>query len=424
VIRAGGGIFYDRLQGNVTYDSKTLPPITRTINLQYGMVSDISAAQGTLMTPPGLGGGYLGSGKIPTTINYNFTIERELPGAAVLSVGYVGNVVRHLVYRQPYNEPYYGAAWLPWTQDPTVTPKYDGTTTLAANFYRPYAGLGSIDIYSVGATANYNALQLQVNKRMSRKLSYGVAYTFSKTMGIGDSIWDVPNAWDAKYNYGRRGYDRTHMLVVNFVYYLPKLGRNGNFLDHRGIRLALNDWQLSGMVTAQSGTPANFGYSFSTGISNLARQYTGTERYGPRPVIAGNWVLPKDQQNEFVQFNPAAIQPAAKPSVGRESGFYYWSNPPQFLSSPEITFMKNVMYTSDSKRYVQLRVETYNLFNHHDYTGRSTSATFRSPTDLTLTNLPDAVVGTAVSNGGRFGYGALSGAASPRRMQIAVKIYF
>lgn len=425
VIRMGGGVAYDRLQGNVTYDSKSLPPITRNINLQYGMVSDISSAQGTLITPPGLGGGYLGSGKIPTTIQYNFTIERELPNATILSVGYVGNVTRHLVYRQSYNEPNYGAAWLPWTQDPTVTAKYDGTTTLAANFYRPYTGFGAIDIYSVGATANYNALQLQINKRMSRRLSYGVAYTFSKTMGIGDSIWDVPNQWDARgMNYGRRGFDRTHMMTANFVFYLQKFGKNGNFLDHPGLRLILNDWQLSGIVTAQSGTPANFGYSYSTGISNLARQYTGTERYGPRPVLLSAWELANDKQTEFTQFNTASIGPASKPSVGRESGFYYWSNPATFLSSPEITFMKNVVFSQDGKRYVQLRAETYNLLNHHDYTGRSMSATFRSPTDLTLTNLPDAIVGTAVTNGGRFGYGALSGAASPRRMQVAVKIYF
>ncbi len=86
--------------------------------------------------------------------------------------------------------------------------------------------------------------------------------------------------------------------------------------------------------------------------------------------------------------------------------------------------MKNVVFSKDSKRYVQIRAETYNLLNHHDYTGRSTSATFRSPTDLTLTNLPDAVVGTGAANGGRFGFGALSGAANPRRMQVALKIYF
>jgi hypothetical protein len=425
VIRTGGGIFYDRMQGNVTYDNKNFPPIVRGGNLLYGYVSDLNPSQSVLMVPPGPTGGYTGSGKIPTTINYNFTIERELPYATVLSFGYVGNVVRHLIYRQPYNDPAYGSAFLPQTQDPTVTPKYDGTTTQAINFYRPYTGIAQMDITAVGANSNYNAFQLQLNKRMSKKLSYGVAYTFSKSLGTGDSMWSGVNPWDMKgMNYGRLGFDRTHMMTANFVYNLPKFGKNGNFLDHPGIRLILNDWEMSGLIQFQSGTPVSFSYNYSSGVSNQNRQTTGQERWGPRPQFVADWRIPADKQTEFVQFNTASFVPASRGSVGRESGFNYWSNPSQIWSSPEITFMKNVMFSKDSRRYVQLRVETYNLLNHHDYNGRAMQATFKNLTDLTLTNLPDAVVGTSVTNGGRFGFGSLTGGQNPRRLQVALKIYF
>jgi hypothetical protein len=198
--------------------------------------------------------------------------------------------------------------------------------------------------------------------------------------------------------------------------------------DHKGLRLLLNDWQLSGIIRAQSGTPVSLGYGFSdspwSSGGYVNRYFTGSERYGPRPVFIDDWKLPKDQMNEFVQFNTKSFIPASRPSVGREAGFYYWDNPGTFWSSPEITFFKNIPFSGDSKRYVQLRAETYNLLNHHDYTGRNTSASFKNPTNLTITNLPDAIVGTAVTNGGRFGFGALNGAASPRRMQVALKIYF
>jgi hypothetical protein len=94
--------------------------------------------------------------------------------------------------------------------------------------------------------------------------------------------------------------------------------------------------------------------------------------------------------------------------------------------------MKNIPFSEDGRRYVQLRLETYNVMNHHDYTGRANSATFYSPTDLRLTNLPTGIstfvsptsTTGLVTGGGRFGYGALSGAANPRRVQISAKIYF
>ncbi len=49
---------------------------------------------------------------------------------------------------------------------------------------------------------------------------------------------------------------------------------------------------------------------------------------------------------------------------------------------------------------------------------------FYSPANLTLTDLPDAVVNYATPNGGRFGFGALNGDNNPRRLQAALKIYF
>jgi TonB-dependent Receptor Plug Domain. len=433
VIRIGGGMFKDRLQGNVGMGAVGGPPTTRTISLRYGNMRDINAALYTMISPQGGNpSGYAGSGKIPKTINWNFAVERELPGATLLTVSYVGSISRHLIYANWINEPYYGSAWTAAAQDPTRTPLYNGTTTLPINFYRPYIGVSQLTLYGNGGSANYNALQIQVQKRMSRKLSYGVAYTWSKTLGIGNDQWTWVNPFDRrKYNYGRTGYDRTQVLVANFVYYLPRFGKNGNFLDIPGVRLALNDWQLSGIVTAQTGSPTQFNYpGFNTDGSNIALRWTGQEQNGPRPYILPNWRLPSSQMDEYHQFNTNAVLPALIPSVGLESGIAYWSNPATFLSSPEITLMKNVQFSKDGRRFVQLRLETYNMLNHHDYTGRGMGPTYNSPVDLTIRNLPTGIStlvnpsnGTSI-DGGRFGYGALSGAASPRRVQISIKINF
>lgn len=435
VIRLGGGVFKERVQSNVGMDAQNSPPTTRTSSVRYGNMRDIGAALYTIVSPPSLSqSGYAGAGKVPKTINWNFAIERELPGAALLTVSYIGSISRHLIYLNMINEPAYGSAWTAANQDPTVTAKFDGTTTLPINFYRPYVGISTLNLYGNGSSTNYNALQVQLQKRMSRKLSYGVAYTWAKTLGIGDTQWSWTDAFDRrKYNYSRLSYDRTQVLVGNFVYYLPKFGKNGNFLDIPGVRMALNDWQLSGIVTLQTGTPTQlggFGFSTPSGL-NVNRYYTGQETFGPRPILVGDWRLPSGQMNEYTQFNTAAVQPAViKGSVGLESGRGYWSQPTTFLSSPEITLMKNVPFSKDGRRFVQLRLETYNMLNHHDWTGRGMSPTFYSPTDLRITNYPIGV-STMVNpadgkamDGGRFGYGALSGESRSRRIQVSLKINF
>ena len=425
VIRASSGIFYDRVQGNVIFNSIGLPPTTRTQTLLYGLVSDISNAKSTV-TPPGPSGGYIGSGKIPTTITWNFAIQRELPRAITVEAAYVGQSSSHLIFGQPMNEPAFGAAWLPQNQDPTVTPQYNGKTTVATNFYRPYQGVAGYTEYESSGSSNYNSLQIKIDKKMSRKMSFGVAYTYSKTMGVGDAIWNGLNAFDHKYNYGRLSYDRTHILYNNVVAFLPKAGRGGNLFDHPGLRLILNDWELTGIVGVQSGGPRSFGYNFSSGVSNQNLEYTGQASYGPRPVFVGNWYESRDQRSTYSQFNTQAFIPASRPSVGRESGFNQWSDPARFLATPELSMMKNVMFSKDNRRYVQFRLETYNLLNHHDWLNRNYTATFTSPTDMTLTNLPTSVASKLgmTRNGGQFGFGSLSGAANPRTMQATLRVIF
>jgi hypothetical protein len=183
---------------------------------------------------------------------------------------------------------------------------------------------------------------------------------------------------------------------------------------------------------------------FQSGVSSMNREYTGSEHVGPRPIFVGDWVLPSDQKAYNVQFNTKAFVQVPRPvrdpvtgvitggSVGLESGFNYWSNPPQFLSTPELSIMKNIVFSKDSRRYFQIRLETYNTLNHHDWSGRNMSAQFRNPNDLTITNYPTpiaAALGIVNSNGqpqngGDFGFGSLNGNGNPRTMQATLKLYF
>ena len=87
VLRVGAGVFKERLQGNVAFDAVNFPPTRRDSTLQYGKVTDITAAMYNIISPPSPQGGYAGTGKVPKTIQWNFAVERELPYATLLSVG-------------------------------------------------------------------------------------------------------------------------------------------------------------------------------------------------------------------------------------------------------------------------------------------------------------------------------------------------
>jgi hypothetical protein len=430
VIRMGSGIFYDRYMGNVVYGGIGSPPVLRSPTLYFGNIDNVSSGYATWS--PGGGNGWVGTGKLPTTVNYNFSIQHELPYAIMIEAGYVGGITRHLMYQLPTNEPGFGAAWLPWAQNPTITDAYNGTTSLPTNFWRPFYGVGGINSYTNGASSNYNSLQMKTEKRMTRKLSFTVAYTWSKALGVSDTVYNTVNPFNTHlYNYGRRAQDRTQLMTASYIYFLPKVGKNGNLFDHPVVRLALNDWQWTGLLQANTGSPFGYSFSFMNDGSNIAQRWTGNPDYGPRVVFSGSLAPPNGANSyQAINVNAITVGPGgpATPSVGLESGFNQFSNPTDFWSNIQMTFMKNIMFSKDNnRRYFQIRLETYNTFNCHEYNGVNSGAQFYSPDTpaqmAELTNLPVGI-STITQNGGRFGFGALTGSNQTRTLQAAIKIYF
>ena len=109
-----------------------------------------------------------------------------------------------------------------------------GDNALPVDLYRPYpgyvgvggpvaqSGLGAGGFLSTyGSSANFNALQVSVNRRM-RSLMFGLAYTWSKAMGTDTDYQYVGNPLDhRKADYGLMIYDRSQNFVFNYIYNLP-----------------------------------------------------------------------------------------------------------------------------------------------------------------------------------------------------------
>ncbi len=412
VIRAGGGVFYDRLQGNPVFDMLPNPPSTAIPQFYYGNLATIPSAASGAFFPQSVNGFDRG-GEIPTTYNWNLTIERELPGAVLADIGYVGSSSSHILYRYNQNAIPLGSAWLPQNQDPlNANPKYDGTTSNQPNFYRPFQGYANTIAYGFGGNSNYNSLQISANRRFGRGGTFGLAYTWSKSMGTtnDDYTTNIPfNIRVAEYDVLNT--DRTHVFVANWVYETPHFIKGSGAGSKIG-GTVLNGWQVSGIATMQSGAPGNVTFSIS-GIGNLNERYTGSPDVGPRVVYTSAMTYPG---TEYAWLDYTKLKlPAVKGSQGFDSSRLPIRNPG--LHNYDITIAK--LFNLGTERVkLQLRGEFFNAFNHTQYTGINTSATFNQAGELV--NTPTALGGT----GGRFGFGAFTGTADPRRIQLAMKVSF
>ncbi|MGC4054031.1 MAG: hypothetical protein QM757_33520 [Paludibaculum sp.] len=205
--------------------------------------------------------------------------------------------------------------------------------------------------------------------------------------------------------------DRTQVLVLNYVYNLPKFVK-GTSGAAKAAKLITNDWQISGITTVQTGAPATISFSID-GVGNLNERYTGSPDIAPRVRYTGRPSYPKDL-NQYIDGSVLAL-PTLKGSQGFDSNRYPVRQPT--WSNWDISIFKNIPIHEQMR--LQLRCEMFNAPNHPQFNAYNTGAAFNNTTGK-LSNLPTALGG----GGGRFGFGAITGTNDPRRIQLAAKFYF
>jgi hypothetical protein len=173
-----------------------------------------------------------------------------------------------------------------------------------------------------------------------------------------------------------------YLVKANWVWDLPDYKTSNT--AGRALGYLINDWQVSGLFTGGSGNRYDLGYSYQNSIGN--QNLTGSPDYGARILLTGD---PGKgcSSSQFVQFNTAAVAGPNFNSVGLESGRNYMIGCPD--RTMDLAIARNIRF--GGSRQLQLRLDAYNVFNTSIITGRSTSANFNSPTDLTIRN-PQYVV--------------------------------
>lgn len=419
VLRMMGGVYHSPRVGGGTTGGNLVnnPPANRSFTVNFGNIDDLANLVGTAVNSPSSINAVEVSSQTPTIYNFTIGVQQDIGFKTVMEVSYVGSLARHLGERRNINGVPDGAKFIdlhPENRNPFSSVTSNGphlVGTLADNFLRQYVGFADINQVTWSGTSNYNALQIQVNRRYTRGFQYGVAYTWSKTFDYAnDDSSDVNNGRPYKaFNYGLADFDQTHIFTVNYIYDIPGLGRKWK---NRFVRALFDNWQISGTTSYATGKPKTFGsgtglnwtYAGTASATNIT-DFTGGE-IDARPVLIcdpnkTNGL--KDSTGLRYAINPACFgKPGTAGSIG--------NLPRNLLREPsifnsDVALFKN--FRMGEKREVQLRWETYNIFNHPNFTDFNGAMSFDATGKQTNTS-----------------FGTMRTTRTPRVMQASIRINF
>jgi hypothetical protein len=398
-VRGGAGMFQDRLQGNPTMNTNGNPPVAFSPTLYYGSL-DNYASSGGAIGPTGINN-LLGYNNPATTINWSFGIQQQVKNMAI-EASYVGSAAYHLIAGKDINPIPIGGHFNPAFQDPAAPGK-----PLPDNFLRPYYGWGSITTLTNAYNSNYHSLQIQAQRRFANGLQLGASYTFSKALDVADGDTSTVSQYFAPRfrNYGRAGFDRPQQFVANYVYSLPKLGTK---LNNGVAKVVLDNWEVSGVTSFISGAPFNPGLGWTN-----TQDPTGSAE-GARPNIVGP--CQTSGTHTFWQWFNTGM--ASAPAIGA------WGNPNVTMANfgnmaggnqctgPginnwDLSITKRFPIFREG-RFIQFRTEMFNAFNHTQYSGVNTGATFNAATGAQTSAT----------------YGQINGSRAGRTIALSMRISF
>jgi hypothetical protein len=413
-IRGGYGIFYEHTNGNEgnTESLEGSAPLVLTSSqnniVGYGNIG----AGGGLLFP-------LAPVSIPDKAvwpymqQWNLNVQKELPAHIVVSLAYVGSKGTHLTLLNNANQilpvpasanPYKAGEAIGANDCSTLTtPSGVPVTGQALVNLNVFCGNGSIDALRTNfpgygnintlrdaADSSFHSFQFGA-KRTVGDLTLSVAYTYSHSIDDSSDRSDNAflNAYNLAINRASSNFDVRHNAEFSYVYSIPLF--KGAGMAHN----ILGGWQVSGITVAQTGIPFNiFTNTDNAGVANGAANNGGNAH----PDLVGNPGAPAAPSSSRgpLAFNPAAF---AAPrgltfgTLGRNA-----LNLPDHVNF-DFGLFKN--FAIREKAGFEFRWETFNIFNHTEYSGISSTFTPGSTTFLHLNATHD-----------------------PRRMQFGLRFYF
>ncbi len=341
-VRGGYGIGYYRVEGNDIYAMVRNPPGAKLATVFNPLLDDPSAGQAAALRPIGLVA-LDKTYKVPTVQTYSLEVQRELFSGTVGSIGYIGSRATHLDRGRDINQVLPAGGF-----------DFDArlnTRAIPTELIVPFAGYSSISYRENTGASTYHSLQATFKRRMSRGLLFETAYTWSKVIANASGFGEGPqNGYNLRAERALATFDRTHMLIFNYIYELPV------FRDQSRVTgKLLGGWQVSGLTMFQSGTPRNLGITGST-IGLAAR---------PDIKAGAQLSLPKQIRQWF------------DTSIFQAPAFGHFGNAGRnLIRGPAIHEWDMALFKTfriHERVSTQLRGEGFNVFNHTNFDGVSTT---------------------------------------------------
>jgi hypothetical protein len=330
---------------------------------------------------------------VPYTYNFNLNIQRSVGGNMVAQLGYVGSV-SHRLPSFHEGDPITAAGHAACLADSScdtisglaeihlLDPQYTADPAVVST--NPDGLPNGTPWYltdgdqTTDGSSNYNSLQASLIKAPSHGLSFTLAYTWSHALDDGSgyesatgqagaggangrSIIYTPGFKDL--NYGSSDFDTRNRFVASYIYTIPKAA----FMKNTLLRETLSGWQVSGITALQSGNPLTLiqGSTRSAYCDSFGKFGCGDN--------------PETTSFHIPKLNPRSSGSPyfSTASFSNETIGTFGNTPRGFFSGPgfnytNLSLTKNIHLSSDGRRYLQLRIDAFNAFNHANFANPGT----------------------------------------------------
>ena len=391
-IRAGYGWFFEPQDGNIDEALTGQQPFVNQV-----VITPPQSFSNPFAGQPAFNPNAFGTFSLPAFFNgfsknnvnglvqqWNFTLEKQLPGSVLIRAGYVGAKGTHLQIINDVN---------PGIYEP-------GATEANLNQRRPYGtNFSDIIIMQSEGNSTYHALQITVEKRWSHSFSVLSNYTWGKSIddttimaGLGN-----PPIYDPFNNHGAKGlsdFDVPQRFVTSGLWALPTLAGSPTLL-----REIAGGWQINGIGTVSSGLP----FTVTSGVDN-SFSGLGEDHADQVQVDAG---LPSGRpigQKLLEWFNTSAFTTNAIGTFGN-AGRNILRGPGLF--DIDASLFKN--FPIKESLNLQFRAEFFNILNHPNF-------------PVPNSDVSSPQFGQILPTGTNLSSGQVSGSFDPRIIQLALKL--
>ncbi len=373
VVRAGGGIFFDSANEPTSVGWSGIGFSAQTSSSGGTLpITPSQLAFGPSVTPPYTSSvvtAYPSHLQLPYTWQWNLSVEQAVTRTASFTLSYIGANGRRLIGEQQLT-----------------------LTQLNPNF-------GSINYFPNNVTSNYQALQVQLQRAVTKGVQALGAYTWSHAIDFGSNASVVPLAR------GNSDFDVRSSFSAGLSWDIS-FPSNSTLLKRIG-----GKWGVDGRMIARTAFPVTLGGSYLTNTATGQEYYSGVNLVAGQPLyLRGSSCpnLPGGKCPGGKAINKSAFTPA--------SGTVAGNAPRNFVrgfGETEINLAARREFHIYERFNLQFRAEAFNILNHPTF-GYVDSGL----TDLTFgqsTKMLNQSLGTLAS---QFQQGG------PRSMQFALKLIF